>query len=537
MPPCRRFLPFLWGLPAAVAVWACSPVRLSAQQTRPERTAGRETSSYADVVAFLDTLAASGAGVRLGILGESSEGRRIPWVLAARPMVDGPAEAARSGKPIIYIQGNIHAGEVEGKEAAQMLLRDLTLGPLRPLLDSVIVFVVPIYNTDGNERFAPGETNRPGQNGPPRVGRSTNGQGLNLNRDYVKLEAPETRASLAFIDRWQPDIFIDLHTTNGSYHGYALTWAPGLNPNSSPANDYTRDHFLPVVRERLRRRQKIETFPYGNFRNQEPDSLAQGWETYDARPRFGTNNMGIRGRIAILSEGYSNDPFPERIRATYAFLREILSLAAEERTAVKRVVAQGAHWRPDSIGLRSAFAPPTRQDVIAEITRAEGDGSHGFARRTRTGVYRTIRMPVFDRFVAEAQVARPAGYLLPPQYAPLVALLRAQGVVVERLAAPWRGPVEAFAVDSLQAAPLVFEGHRTVTVTGRWFERAAELAPGWFYVPTDQGPGVLAACLLEPAAEDGFAAWNYFDRELRRGGEAPVLRLRAPLRAPRIALD
>jgi hypothetical protein len=537
MPSQHRLLSLLWSLPAAVALTAWLPAGLSAQQTRPERTAGQETSTYADVLEFLDSLTRAGAEFRSGTLGESPEGRRIPWVVAARPMVDGPADAAESGKPIIYIQGNIHAGEVEGKEAAQMLLRDLTLGPLRSLLDSVIVLIVPIYNIDGNERFGPGEVNRPGQNGPGWVGQGTNGQGLNLNRDYVKLEAPETRGALALIDRWQPDIFIDLHTTNGSYHGYALTWAPGLNPNSSPANDYTRDHFLPAVRERMRRRQRLETFSYGNFRNQEPDSLAQGWETYDARPRFGTNNMGIRGRIAILSEGYSNNPFPERIRATYAFLREILSLAAEERVAVRRAVAQGAVWRPDSIGLRSSFAPPVRQDVIAEITRSDGDGSHGFARRVRTGVYRTIRMPVFDRFTAVARVARPAAYLLPPQHASLVALLRAQGVVVERLSQPWRGPVEAFTVESLEVAPFVFEGHRTVAVTGRWAEREAELAPGWFYVPTDQRAGVLAACLLEPGSEDGLATWNYFDRDLRIGAETPVLRLRTALRVARIVIE
>jgi hypothetical protein len=540
MPLQQRFRPLLGCLFAAVALSAGPPVRppaLMAQSTRPERTAGQETSTYADVLAFLDSLTRAGAGIRTATLGQSPEGRRLPWVLAARPMVDGPADAWQSGKPIIYIQGNIHSGEVEGKEAAQMLLRDLTLGSLRPLLDSVIVLVVPIYNADGNEKFGPGDVNRPGQNGPPRVGPSTNGQGLNLNRDYVKQEAPETRASLALIDRWQPDIFIDLHTTNGSYHGYALTWAPGLNPNSSPANDYTRDHFLPTIRERLRRRQKIETFPYGNFRNQEPDSLVQGWETYDARPRFGTNNMGIRGRIAILSEGYSNNPFPERIRATYAFLREILSLAAEERVAVRRVVAQGAQWRPDSIAIGSGFAPPTRQDVIAEITRSDGDGSHGFARRIRTGVFRTIRMPVIDRFVAVAQVARPAAYLLPPQHAPLAAMLRAQGIVVERLSEPWQGQVEGFTVDSVQVAPFVFEGHRTVSVTGQWAARAGEVTPGWFYVSTDQDAGVLAAYLLEPACEDGFAAWNFYDRELRHGGEAPVLRARTALHVPRVAVE
>ncbi len=404
-------------LPAVVALMGFGilrPAELSAQATRPERTGGRETSSYADVINFLDSLVRAGASLRVGVLGTSPEGRPIPYVVAARPLPDGPGDAHRSGKPIVYVQGNIHSGEVEGKEAAQMLLRDLTRGPLARLLDSVIVLVVPIYNTDGNERLGPQEQNRPGQNGPALVASSTNGQGLNLNRDYVKLEAPETRGGYELLERWEPDVFVDLHTTNGSYHGYGLTWSPGLNPNSSPANDYARDRFLPALRERLRTRHRLETFPYGNFRNQAPDSLSQGWETYDPRPRFGTNAMGMRGRIPVLSEGYSNDPFPDRIRATYLFLREILSLAAEDRLALKRAVAASAYWRPDSIALGATFAPPSLQEVIAEITENAGDGGHGFARRRRTGVFRSIRMPVFDRFTGLRKVARPAAYLIPP---------------------------------------------------------------------------------------------------------------------------
>ena len=200
----------------------------------------------------------------------TTEGRTLPWVLAARPMVDGPITARRSGKPVIYLQGNIHAGEVEGKEAAQMLLRDLTVGPLATLLDSVILLVVPIYNADGNERFGPVAEHRPGQQGPELVGLRPNGQGLDLNRDYVKMEAPETRGAAALINDWDPDFFIDLHTTNGSYHGYALTYSPGLNPNSSQANRYIRDHFLPTIRERVRARHGKDIFDYGNFRNQNP---------------------------------------------------------------------------------------------------------------------------------------------------------------------------------------------------------------------------------------------------------------------------
>jgi hypothetical protein len=453
-------------------------------------------------------------------------------------MVHSPAEAWATGKPVIWLQGNIHSGEVEGKEAAQALLRDVTVGPHRALLDSVVLLVVPIYNIDGNEQWGPGEKHRAGQHGPAIVGRSTNGQGLNLNRDYVKAEAPETRGALALLTAWDPDVFIDLHTTNGSYHGYALTWSPGLNPNDTPANAYVRETFLPEIRARMRQRHRIETFPYGNFRSQHPDSLAQGWETYDARPRFGTNWAGLRGKLAILSEGYSNDPFARRIEATYWFLREILSLAAAERVRVKALVRAAAAGRPDSIAIRSRLAPPTQQDVIAELTTEDGDGAGPFARRRRTGQFRTVPMPVFDRFEAARREARPWGYIVPPSLGEVAALLARQGVVVERLRDGWTGRAERFTVDSVRVEPYVFEGHRTVQVEGRWGDAQAYEAPaGAWLIRTDQPLGTFAGYVLEPASEDGVATWNLVDRVLSRRAPYPIVRVREPVRAVTLELE
>jgi hypothetical protein len=507
----------------------CAP--LAAQATRAERTGYRETSSYADVLGFLDSLQRADPGLRVGTLAVSAEGRRVPYVIAARPAIFSPAEAHRSGKPVVWLQGNIHAGEVEGKEAAQMLLRDLTRGPLTRLLDSLVLIVVPIYNTDGNERWAPGDTNRPGQNGPAIVGRNTNGQALNLNRDYVKMEAPETRGAAALVEVWDPDVFIDLHTTNGSYHGYALTYAPGLNPNGNPARDLARDRLLPAVRERMRRRHRTETFWYGNFRNQNPDSLAAGWETYDPRPRFGTNWMGLRGKLAILSEGYSNADFRTRVAATYDFVHEVLSYLAGEREAVRAAVEASRRQSPDSVTVRSVLGPATQQDVVAEITRPAGDGDGGYARRIRSGVYRTIRMPVFDRFVAARREAMPAAYLLPARFGDLAVLLRRQGISVARLTESWLGPAEEFTVDTLEVQPL-FEGHRTVVAEGQWGgPKPTTASPGWFVVPTGQPLGTLAAYLLEPASEDGLVTWNLLDRELAPHAAYPIIRVRDPVRA------
>jgi len=517
----RRLLPLLLAIAAPLA----------AQQTRAERTNYAETSWHADVVGFVDSLQRLGAGIRVGRLGLSPQGKVLPYAIASRPLVDAPARAARTGKPIIYVQGNIHAGEVEGKEALLMLLRDLTLGPLRPLLDSVVLVVVPIYNADGNDAFGPEARNRPAQQGPASVGLRPNGQGLDLNRDYLKQEAPETRASAALINAWDPDLFIDLHTTNGSYHGYVLTYDWGLNPNSSPANDYIRDTFLPEVRTRMRARHRQEVFSYGNFRNADPDSLVRGWETYDPRPRFGTNWMGLRGRMSILSEAYSHADFKTRVDATYNFVLEILRLAVEERATIKSLNLAASRYRPDSVALRSDFGPPTTMDVIAEMTERANEGSGPFARRRQTGVFKTIRMPVYDRFQATRKEVIPAAYLFGPQYAEVAALLRAQGIEVRRLHVGFSGNTEAFQVDSLVVEPL-FEGHRTIRVEGKWGAGSSTIPAGWYTVMTDQPLGTFAAYLLEPASEDGLATWNFFDRSLRRGQAAPVLRVRTPLNVP-----
>jgi murein tripeptide amidase MpaA len=225
------------SLPRRVAVLTATALSLattalSAQLTVAERTHGARTSTHAEVLAFIDSLQQHGAKMTVGTLGESPEGKRIPFVILARPLVSTPAQAHATGKPILYVEANIHAGEVEGKEAVQELMRDFTLGYLRPLLDSVVVLFVPIYNTDGNDWMGPNDINRGEQEGPPMEGLRANGQGYDLNRDYVKQDAPETRASLAFITKWDPDLFMDLHTTDGSYHGYALTWSPGLHRRS-----------------------------------------------------------------------------------------------------------------------------------------------------------------------------------------------------------------------------------------------------------------------------------------------------------------
>ena len=509
-----------------------SVARSSIPATRAERSGYLETSRYADVVAFLDSLRALGAPYTFGSIGRTVEGRDIPYVIASRPLVRTPQEARLTGKPIVYVQGNIHAGEVEGKEALQALLRDLAVAPGPSVLDSIVLIAVPIYNADGNERFGPQEVQRGAQNGPELVGQRPNAQGLDLNRDYVKAEAPETRASLAMFEAWDPDVFVDLHTTDGSFHGYALTYAPSLNP-AAPLGDYTRE-LLAELRRRMRDREGYETFDYGNFsdasgREVSTDTVPRAWYTYDHRPRFGTNYYGLRNRVSILSEAYSHDPFERRVRSTYAFTAQVLSLVAERRTELS---AKRRAPAPREVAIRSAL--PTSaplQPVTFELLAGTGDSSRtqagvprGFR---RTGEMRTRPMTVFDRFVPTLVRHLPIAYVL--RDSALVPRLRAHGIrpTPGRATDARDKRYEQFVVDSVVRAPRPFQGHNEVRLVGRWVPSYLPVGDVFFVHP-DEPFGRLAAYLLDPETDDGFVTWNTLDGVLAPGRPYPVLRVVAP---------
>jgi hypothetical protein len=521
-------------------------VPLEGPVTRPEATAYQETSSHADVLAFLDSLENLGVPITRGVLGRSPAGHEIPFVVASRPRVSTPDEARSLGRPIIYVQGNIHGGEVEGKEALQMILRDLTLDPRPNPLDSLVLIAVPIFNVDGNESLAPQSVNRTEQNGPELVGERVNGQGLDLNRDYVKAVSPEARGSLELFGRWDPELLVDLHATNGSYHGYALTYSPSLHPSAGPAGRLTRDELLPELRRRMHDRHGFDTFDYGNFSREygadvTPDTVRDGWFTYDHRPRFGTNYYALRGRASILSEAYSRDPFDRRVASTYAFVREILSLAAERADALRALRdADPLASLGGEIALRGELTrSPFLGEVIMEVLEADPDstpaepGVHPGIRRT--GRFRTIRIPVHDRFDATLVRSAPAAYAFPAADTAVTRLLELHGVRIERTNEAGARQVEVFAIDGVDRSARSFQGYREVRLDGSWRTEERLLPPGTVVVPMDQPLAVVAAYLLEPESDDGIATWSspdgsaparpFFGFDLAPGTEFPVVRL------------
>ena len=539
-----------WLPIAAVAVVlsiACgrsSNMTSPSPQSRAEQSAFEETSRYADVHAFINGLAQATPRVRVEMFGRSEDGRELPLLVIGDPPAAAPVQPGGSGLPIVFVMANIHAGEVEGKEAVLHLARRLTLGDLQPLLRSAVWLFAPIYNADGNETIS--LENRSEQYGPVGgVGTRENARGLDLNRDFMKLESSEARALVSLFTRWKPDVVVDLHTTNGSYHGYHLTYAPALNPNTNARiTGFTREQLLPAVRRAMADRHEFRTYDYGNFAVAEsleeelegfaPDDTQKVWRTYDPRPRFGNNYVGLRNRIAILSEAYSYLSFERRVRATEAFVEEIMRFVASNAADIRALTtgADAALTRdiPPDGGVAFALRPlPTPVDVLVGATDTMVNRRSGKPMRIMIETVATpTSMTVYDGFVATATRRVPPEYIVPASASGLHEIvertLKEHGILVERSDASSRVSVEQFVVARVRHAGQVFQGHRTTSISGRFERREVVVPAGSVVVRTNQPLGRLVFYLLEPESDDGLTTWNFFDETLTAGVTHPVLK-------------
>jgi len=510
----------------------------AAPRTVPEQTGYTRTSSHAEVLAFLDSLGEAGdARLFRTRFGVTPEGRELPLVVVADPPVRSPEEARASGKPRVLVMADIHAGEVEGKEACLELLRSIVWpgeeGPPYPLR-KVVLLVAPIYNADGNDHLGP--KHRPGQNGPFLVGVRTTSKGLDLNRDYLKLENQEARDLVKLFGAWDPHVVVDLHTTNGSAHGYELTYAPPLNPSVDPRLlDRLENDWLPLLRRRMRERHGFETFDYGNFVDEEgrfrdEEGRVPGWRTFDHRPRFGNNYEGLRNRLGILSEAYAYADFPTRIAATRAFVTEILRLAAERGPAIPEFCASldretaVAGARGDLVQATAAemVARGPAEPVLQRDVVPRTDPGTGVSYRVAAGPRRTIQLPCFVEFRATRTRNAPRAYLLPPEGAALARQARLHGLEVHELERPLTARVEVHRVERAEQASRPFQGHRLWKVDWKVSREERTFPAGSFEIPVGQALGRVVFQLLDPEADDGLVVWGFLDAWIEKGPGAEV---------------
>jgi len=518
-------------------------------RTRAETSNYEETSTYADVTRVIDGLAATSPLVHTESFGKTEEGRDLPLMVISDPKVTTPEAARKLGRPLVFVQANIHAGEVEGKEAVLMLSRRLVSGDLKPLTRQLVLLIAPDYNADGNEKITP--QNRTAQNGPVSgVGTRENSKGFDLNRDYMKLDTAEARSLVGVFNKWDPHVIVDLHTTNGSYHANHLTYSPILNPNADARLiEFTRERMLAPIRQKMLKTHNWRTYYYGNFSPEDGggresarvDPANPGnvtWRTFDHRPRFGNNYAGLRNRIAILSEAYSYLDFKGRIEVTEDFVEEIWRSAAANAKQIMTLTAQADRvftapptTKPVELGVDFEIrALPERVEIlVGDVTNVPNPRS-GRDMRAMAPVAVPVMMKDYGVFAATRSLVLPKGWVIPRgttngRLTAAIEHLRWHGVRIDELPADVQLGVERFSIAEITRAPKPFQGHQETRLKGTFDKAQLTVPAGSLYIPANQPLARLAFYLIEPESDDGLVTWNIINEGLELGQTYPIYRV------------
>ncbi|WP_374555520.1 M14 family metallopeptidase [Thermomonas sp.] len=491
--------------------------------TVAERSGYRQTGRYDEVIALCDAYQqAYPQAVRCFDFGTTPQGRPMKAMAVSTRGALTPEAAAAQGLPVVLAQGGIHAGEIDGKDAGFGLLRDLLRGKAgKGLLDKAVLLFVPVFNVDGHENFR--AWNRPNQRGPEEMGFRVTAQRYNLNRDYVKADAPEMRAMLALVNAWDPLVALDLHVTDGAKfrHDISITGEP-VNSGDEGLREAGRALKDGII-ARLKAQGSLPVGFYPSF--VEDDNPASGFAEGVSTPRFSHGYYPLRNRLAILVETHSWKPYPERVRATYNTVLVALSLVAEHGTAWQ-ALAQAADARATALGGQPMPLDYTVTDAKRFVeflgyayTRTPSEISGGLMTRYDERTPQLWMLPLRDTVAPSLVVTAPkAGYLVPPEQAARVGTqLQAHGIAFRTLdAALPATAVQVFEADNVKFAPTPVEGHQRATVAGQWTSATVDVPAGTLFVPIAQPKARLLMTILEPQASDSMAAWGMFNNAFER---------------------
>ncbi len=509
--------------------------------TTAERTEYKKTSTYDDVMTFLFEAQKKSDKIRVLTLTTSTEGRMVPLAVISNEKIKSPQELKLSGKPAVLINANIHAGEIEGKEAVLMLIREIITDKFKNILDNQVILICPIFNADGNDKF--GKNRR--DNGPELAGVRHNGQQLDLNRDSIKLQSPEMQALVRLLNEWDPILFVDMHTTNGSYHREPVTYTTMIDPNANPKlSGYMWNSLFPSVAKTLKKKYGYDSLPYGNFTDR--TNPGKGWESDAVGGRYATNYVGLRNRFSILDENYAHADFKTRVLSSFGFIKSILLYTGKHGREMQDMVTTADNETKTNFH-KSNWALEYKNEKLMEVTiksyvfeliKIKPEDRKRFPRpwykdyyAKKTDAFKDYTADYISKPVPTRTIPLPEAYIILPFQKNIVTALKKHGIVVERIRKPFTTRVENFVTKKVELAKRLYQGNVFVTVKGDYETKEDVTIPkGAYFVSMKQPLARLLPVMLEPESADSLVTWGFFNKVLlsqwrRRPKLYPVYRL------------
>ncbi|OUL56840.1 M14 family metallopeptidase [Pseudoalteromonas ulvae] len=476
--------------------------------TEFELSEGQSSPDYSTTMAYLNKLATEHPDIfSIETIGTSDQNRDILMLRAA--------ENPSVNKPTLLIQAGIHSGEIDGKDAGFMLLRDIATSSKRALLKKVNLLFIPILNVDGHERSS--AYNRINQRGPAIMGFRSNSKNLNLNRDYTKLETPEVAALVKVVNHYKPDLYIDVHVTDGADYQYDVTYGymPSFASDSPKISQVLDDYLKPEIDTAL---EEMGHIPGPLVFVMNKQNIKEGLAGWVATPRFSNGWGDLRNLPTILVENHSLKPYKQRVLGTYVFLEATINALAKHKKNLKTAVLTEQNQLPRQlVGRRTYSKNPDYLDFKG-ISFSQFDSSLTGQKEVKyTGKAETFKqLPIFWQKEPAVVLDVPRRFYIPSHYQDIVAKLTLQGVKVSQVSKPSTLSLTQFVISDYQFDPLPFEGRMRVSADFNQTSMTTEIDTSWFVVDADQALGKLATHLLHPSAVDSFFQWGFFNTVFQR---------------------
>lgn len=483
--------------------------------THFEKTSYKGSPDYNETMKYFQQFADDFDIAEMKTFGITPQGRDLKYIIVSKDKAFTPELAKRTGKPIILLQNGIHSGEIEGKDASMLLLREMLVTKEKEyLLDNVIFIIVPIFNVDGHERRS--AYNRINQNGPEIMGWRTTAQNYNLNRDYMKADAPEMRAMLSLFNSWIPDIYIDSHTTNGADYQYTVTYIVDRNQNiPAVTQKWIKEKFIPAI-ENGAAKAGFLVSPYVYFE----DELENGIFDFVSTPRFSTGFASLHNRPEVTIETHMLKPFKDRVFSTKAVLEGILELANNEPEELIKVNKQAdesviKNYVNDKKYFPILFETSEEYDVLDfKGFKKEMIYSEVMGRTVEkySNEKADLKIPYFNKTYITDSVLVPKFYLIPKEWTEVIERLKIHGINLDIVDKETEFKVEKYKFYDITFKETPFEGRMIPKYSYNSFIETVKVPAGTIIINPEQRQLGIILHLLEPKSADSFAAWGFFNQ-------------------------